>query len=386
MIGLLLTYKHISSSSCPASFLLDGRAVTDDYYESAAREKLEQAGKAHTLGQVLPEEDTRTPAERRRETDRERDRTRRPPDSVSTTLYDLHGTAITTTFGDNGASPFMRSLNWPARRLQQARADLTEENWMLEMARNVQGMNAELTENRRERLMKFTDPVEGHSPRPSLTAPNGLAGTSTPAPAPAPALVKEDQMDLDGPSASLAATPALNTAAHTDSNDPAMTSEQDTSMAAGDGDVDDGASGSSEADTSTRSGSGGGIPERYRDLYNPHAPPVGLYEPTTNLPHFPQSTQPKRARIEHVARRPRLLLPEHGDEHEQDADLDAGETGGFPAKRGKTEHERPILLGSKFGSGATGLATFSTEVEVGKKAVAYGAVRLPADLQGGEAD
>lgn len=95
----------------------------------------------------------RTAAEIRRQADKERDRSRRPPDAIQIATNDPQGKVITTTFGDNGASPFMRSVNHISRRLAQQRADLTEENWMFEMALSVRGMNSELEQYRKDRLM-----------------------------------------------------------------------------------------------------------------------------------------------------------------------------------------------------------------------------------------
>ncbi|PWN31168.1 hypothetical protein BDZ90DRAFT_205490, partial [Jaminaea rosea] len=221
-----------------AKTVRNGRAVVDDYYEAEARAKLEKLGRADKAGQLVPDTDVRRAAERRRDDDRTRDRTRRPPDSFDYVSSDAQGRMVKTVFGDNGASPFMRSRNWPQRRQNQHRADLSEENWLLEMSRNVVGMNRELAENRLERLVRFQ-----------------RAG-----------------------------------------------GERDAEMASSlhhDGDDHDGDGDGDESGTAKRS--------RPSDLAAHHLPPLGLYDPTTNTPHYALATQPKKARIDKLAARP--LLP-----------------------------------------------------------------------------
>lgn len=306
MLGVRNIYKIFG-----AKVVKNGRSIVDDYDEDAVRARFEEAGRplesllTRGAGDAAQgsgtgnaagaeEKDIRTEAQRKRDADRERDRSKRPPDAVT-----VHINNIPTTFGDNGASPFMRSINWPTRRMNQRRADLSEENWMLEMSRNVRGMNAELAENRRERLMKFSDPTG------------------------------QGDYQID---------------------DDEVEEEQDADMSVSQADikmdVDDASQvdGEGDEDVSDLSHEQAMVARerRYQDLYNPRAPPVGLYDPTTNLPHFSLVTQPKRARVEKIMERP--MLPGLIEDVP-------------PMKKAKT-----VLLGSKYGSGALGVATWSTSL------------------------
>ncbi|CAO1626583.1 unnamed protein product [Jaminaea pallidilutea] len=238
-----------------AKAVKNGLTVIDDYYENDARIRMEQAGKIDAQGQPILNEDPRTATEKRRDGDRDRDRTKRPPDSITCATSDPNGRLIQTMFGDNGASPFVRSFNWPSRRANQQRANLTEENWLMEMSGNVQGMNNELAENRLERLEKFRryDGGDiGHEEQFSSESRGGKAGGT---------------MDMD--EADAAEKERAQVDAHYD-----------------------------EANETKRA--------RQRDLFDhaPHVGPVGFYDPMTNLPHFSVLTQPTKARIEKVAPRP----------------------------------------------------------------------------------
>ncbi|PKI85399.1 chromatin structure-remodeling complex subunit RSC7 [Malassezia vespertilionis] len=128
-----------------------GRLVMDDYYESQARSEGHREGALVSMPSI---EDILR-AERRRESDRERERGRRKPDAATYTTIDPQGDAVVTTFGDAGHAPFERAGQWAQRRLALQRADITEENWMAAYARSAQSFNAELNEARRERLVAF---------------------------------------------------------------------------------------------------------------------------------------------------------------------------------------------------------------------------------------
>jgi chromatin structure-remodeling complex protein RSC7 len=142
-----------------AKVVKDGRFIMDDYYEAEARE----SGKTET--EAVVEEEFVAPAaapraiERRRDADR--DKSKRRPDFFSYATSDLNGNAMYTTFGDAGLSPFERAKGWSARRVNLQRADIDEENWMMEMARSVRGMNHEILNSRSERLKAFPRPYEG---------------------------------------------------------------------------------------------------------------------------------------------------------------------------------------------------------------------------------
>lgn len=147
---------------CGARIITKGRMVVDDYYETNARREGHKEGALVSM----PSIEGILRAERRRESDRERERGRRRPDAATYTTIDPHGEAVVTTFGDAGHTPFERAGQWAQRRLALQRADLTEENWMVEYARGVAALNADLAEARRERLT-----AHPHSTTRPATAP-----------------------------------------------------------------------------------------------------------------------------------------------------------------------------------------------------------------------
>ncbi|WFD27598.1 chromatin structure-remodeling complex subunit RSC7 [Malassezia nana] len=128
-----------------------GRMVTDDYYEAQARAE----GKKEGVPVAMPSLDDILRAERRRESDRERERGRRRPDASTYTTVDAQGETVVTTFGDAGHAPFERAAQSASRRALLQRADLSEDNWMAEYARSVRNMNAELLAARREQWVAF---------------------------------------------------------------------------------------------------------------------------------------------------------------------------------------------------------------------------------------
>ncbi|WFD19893.1 chromatin structure-remodeling complex subunit RSC7 [Malassezia caprae] len=109
-----------------------GRMVTDDYYEAQARAD----GKKEGAPVAMPSLDDILRAERRRESDRERERGRRRPDASTYTTIDAQGETVVTTFGDAGHAPFERAESSAQRRALLQRADLSEDNWMAEYARS----------------------------------------------------------------------------------------------------------------------------------------------------------------------------------------------------------------------------------------------------------
>lgn len=144
-----------------ARIVKGGISISDDYYEQEAKEAAKRDLEA---AQEAEKEASAPPAaraiERRRDLDRDRDRQKRRPDAFTFSTSDMHGNAIYTTFGDTGQSPFERARGWNARRVNLQRADLDEENWMIEMARSVRGMNHEILVSRNERLKAFPRPFE----------------------------------------------------------------------------------------------------------------------------------------------------------------------------------------------------------------------------------
>lgn len=256
---------------------------------------------------------------------------------------------------------------------------------MLEMARNVQGMNAELAENRKERLMKFTDPVEGVSAayaeeqqrlqekrkarlqqqysQNQHLAPSRLQ------------LLPGELMDVDGvgTAAGLGSSAGGEDGSATTAPVHPVEIPGQALPAAGDAE-----SAVTPLAPATSDGGGDEVDDheadRYKDLTNVLAPPVGLYDPTTNLPHFPSSTQPRAARIEKIGKRP--LFQSLAGEGEKDGEEET-------AMR-KRQRERAVLLGTRIGSGAMGVASWSTAVDVGELNGAGKASLIPAGCEGGE--
>ena len=132
-----------------ARIVLRGRHVTDDYYEADARAEGRREGAVVSV----PSIDDIMRVERRRDADRERGRRR---DAATYRTVDSQGDTVITTFGDAGQSPFERAAQWPQRRAALQRANITEENWMAEVARSAQALNSELSDARRERLVAFS--------------------------------------------------------------------------------------------------------------------------------------------------------------------------------------------------------------------------------------
>lgn len=235
-----------------ARIITRGRMVVDDYYEANARREGHKEGALVSMPSI--EEILR--AERRRESDRERERGRRRPDAATYTTIDPQGEAVVTTFGDAGHTPFERAGQWTQRRLALQRAELTEENWIAEYARGVASLNADIAEGRRERLS---------------TLPNSTARTAVEPLQDAQAMVaSEDEHllhDVRPPwerSEDAAPRKALKEAARLQQ-------------------------------VRTR---------RERE------PPVGVYEPHTHMMHVARETQPKHAYIVKVSDTPQLQAPD----------------------------------------------------------------------------
>ncbi|KAN0061500.1 chromatin structure-remodeling complex subunit RSC7 [Thecaphora frezii] len=267
-----------------AKFLSGGKAVIDDYFEAAARASGAKEGK--TVGGMSMEEQ-----ERKKEADRDRDRSRRRPDAFTFTTYDPQGEAVVTVFGDGGQTPFVRAGNWVSRKTFLQRAEITEENWMLEMARSVRGMNSELAETRRERLVAFPRFEEG--PTAADSATEVLDGEADPE--------EDEEAENDRPPWEREASPCEGV----------------------------------EASLKRRAAAAARLEARKR-----RGPPIGIYEPYTHMPHFNLNTQPTWAKLEKISPRPHFV---------RDGARDEGST-------------RPLLGGDRVGSGAWGVASFSTEV------------------------
>lgn len=276
-----------------ARFLSGGKAVIDDYYEAEARASGVKEGK--TVGGMSTEEQ-----EKRREAERERERPKKKADTFSYTTIDPQGDPVVTQFGDAGQAPYVRAGNWQSRKIALQRVDITEENWMLEMARSVRGMNTELNETRRDRMSAF----------PRFNRYLDVDSVST---------VEEVKVEVaDGEAEPEDDPEALNDLPPWERENLSAATEEELE----EGNKKRKAELQDSLDTQRRRG-----------------PPIGVYEPNTHLPHFSVLTQPSQARLIKVAQRPAYID-------------DPG------AARGD---RRPILGGDKLGSGAWGLASVSVE-------------------------
>ena len=273
-----------------AKFLSGGKAVIDDYYEAEARASGVKEGK--TVGGMSTEEQ-----EKRREAERERERPKKKADTFSYTTIDPQGDPVVTQFGDAGQAPWVRAGNWQSRKAALQRMDITEDNWMLEMARSVRGMNTELNDTRRDRLSAF--------PRFNRYLDIDDAAQAEEA--------KEEV--ADGEAEPEDDPEALNDLPPWERDKlPAATAEE----------LEEGAK-KRQAVVQDR-----------REAQRRRGPPIGVYEPNTHLAHFSVLTQPTQAQWTKLAPRPAYIdIPSHSN--------------------------RPILGADKLGSGAWAIASVSIQ-------------------------
>ncbi len=111
-----------------------------------------------TFDEVQAERKERERDRSDRDRDRERggNRARRYDSNIHQTVNPATGDAFVTVFGDSGGAPFTRAEGHGHRLALLGREDITRENWMMRVAENVRGMNAELQENRRDRLVAMS--------------------------------------------------------------------------------------------------------------------------------------------------------------------------------------------------------------------------------------
>ncbi|TKY85112.1 hypothetical protein EX895_006192 [Sporisorium graminicola] len=276
-----------------ARFLSGGKAIIDDYYEAEARASGVKEGK--TVGGMSTEEQ-----EKRREAERERERPKKKADTFSYTTIDPQGDPVVTQFGDAGQAPWVRAGNWQSRKAALQRMDITEENWMLEMARSVRGMNTELNDTRKDRFSAF----------PRFNRYLDIADVVT-------ADESKDEV-ADGEAEPEDDPEALNDLPPWEREKLPVPKAEELE----EGSKKRQALLQDKLDTQRRSG-----------------PPIGVYEPNTHLPHFSVLTQPTQASFVKLAQRPAYI-----DDQSQ--------------ARGD---RRPILGGDKLGSGAWGIASVSVE-------------------------
>ncbi|SNX82439.1 uncharacterized protein MEPE_01145 [Melanopsichium pennsylvanicum] len=291
-----------------ARFLSGGKAVIDDYYEAQARASGVKEGK--TVGGMSLEEQ-----EKRREAERERERPKKKADTFSYTTIDPQGDPVVTQFGDAGQAPWVRAGNWQSRKAALQRLEITEQNWMLEMARSVRGMNTELNETRRDRLSAF--------PRFSRYLDiDGLTGVEE-----AKKEVADGEAEPEDDPEALNYLPPWERAKLASATEEELQESNKKRKATLQDDLD---------------------AQRRR------GPPIGVYEPNTHLPHFSVLTQPSQASLVKLAQRPAYIN-------------DPGQERG---------DRRPILGGNKLGSGGWGLASISVECLAPGRLPAY--IAMPA--------
>lgn len=220
-----------------------GRHVTDDYYEAQARAD----GKREGAPVAMPSMEDILRAEWRRESDRERERGRRRPDTFSHTTLNAKGDPVTTTFGDGGHAPYDRPGATTHRRAMLQRLDLAPDNWLAQYARSARDMNAELAAARREHLQAL-------APVP-------------PAPRAPPATVEDDHLFCD-------TRPPWER-----DDDPARAERQRSVVAA------------------------------VRRARRAREPVVGVYDPHTHTPLVSVATQPRAARWDKISDVPEGLPP-----------------------------------------------------------------------------
>lgn len=274
--------------------------IIDDYYETEARAAGKKEGES--VEAALEAEGPRqTAADRRREAEMARDRSRRRPDAFTFNNSDLQGNPTITIFGDSGATPFERARGWNVRRANLQRLDLNEENWMLEMARMVRGMNSELAENRKERLQAFPRPYES---------------------------IDEDEDDQKEDDEVFA--DEKREGAEEECEDGVEEDDEEVPRMDVDMDVAREVNG-----TAAKEGK-----RREYILRKKRARPVGIFEPATQAAHFASSTQPSRAWMERLSDRPRIS--------DQEAETGA--------------RDLAVLGGAKVGGQGWGIATFDHAV------------------------
>ncbi|MCO5588334.1 hypothetical protein L7F22_042289 [Adiantum nelumboides] len=365
-----------------AYIISGGKHVTDDYYEKAAREagkiEGETATEAHeeefssgggmnnaNANPNLGLQPIRT-LEKSRPAERDRDNKRRRPDAFTHATTDLHGNPWFTTFGDSGEAPFERAKAWPARRQNTQRTELNEGNWMIEMARSVRGMNRELLVSHSERLRAFGRPFEA------------IEGLPDDEEEQVEEVVKEKQNKVEG--------------------------EADDS-----GEVKSGAEEEEVEANATTS------PKKKRKTASSAHLPIGLYEPLTNLPHYPITTQSRWANFERIHERPMIgngpainksalhdrpvTNGHHHVKNENDGDTSMADVSGDSENvpqgvqngktviKGEKEHENkgPILGGGKVGSYAWGVASIEQRVQLPQPRQGHD-VRISARASASEVD
>jgi chromatin structure-remodeling complex protein RSC7 len=246
------------------TIITDGRYVTDDYYEAKARQEGKKEGapvNLKTYDEIQAERREKDRDLRDRDRDRDRSHRRRTDANSHQSVNPQTGDNVVTTFGDSGNNPFVRAEGYNQRLTALAREEITETNWMMRYAENVRGINSELRDTRRDRLVVFRMPKEG------LESESDYSDTEDEEDAEDEEDGSEDRMEVDGD----------------------MTGKSKPGLANGNVDLDPSSSGSRKIQQLSKD-------ERKRQLM----PPIGVYDPYTHLPHFSQDTQPTWAHMEKV--------------------------------------------------------------------------------------
>ncbi|KAE8212294.1 hypothetical protein CF327_g4066 [Tilletia walkeri] len=326
-----------------------GRAVTDDYYESAARASGRREGERvraeggrergagdgeffnggaggpggvdyDASGLAFATSGTLASI-----------RNKRVDSNVHSFPDPVTGQPLLTIFGDAGLSPWVRIEEGPRagqtmRKKMLSNLDIDQDNWMREAAYMVIGMNRELEDGRKERMRRI---LPGGGMRSLLEEAIERKR-------------KRLEAEEEGGDEEDRKSFALPNGATVNGNGPVPGSSSDGyGLSSVPGvDVDGGNSGfiatavlHQGSTSSTAVGS--------------HLGPIGVYEPLTGLIHVPSTTQPTQARWARV-----------------------GDVAHLPPSQGVANGGKlsgGYLSGTKVGSGAWAIASVSTEMETDGK-------------------
>lgn len=252
LVTMTTTYNLFKTFG--ARFVVDGRYVTDDYYEGVSRSLGRLPGQTADIPRYEPEVDTGTLA-----------KAKIPGAAAAAGVVGrpiAFGAVIAASlpqaaFGGAGTKPFGK--HWQresATRTKRVYNELTPHNWMLRYALDVAKTNEAIARWRAEHLYAVDLGTDVFEP--------DLVGSS----------------DRTREASTMAATPAPVTGSRAQTAPPSRAA----STVADEMDVDE----------------AGEVPRR------PRSPVHGVFDATTNVPFVLRSTQPTRAVLEHVDALPHL--------------------------------------------------------------------------------
>ncbi|KAL9938686.1 hypothetical protein V8E36_002405 [Tilletia maclaganii] len=336
-----------------------GRAVTDDYYESAARaagrregERVRAEGGRERFGgdaelfsggaggpvgslgaggDYDPSGFAFGPSSTLASI-----RNKRVDSNVHSFPDPSTGQPVLTVFGDAGLSPWVRIEEGPRagqtmRRKMLSNMDIDAENWMREAAYMVIGMNRELEDGRKERMTRLL--------------PNGTVRTLTEEGHLLKARMLEEEEDrvAHGGGGSTAAPANGKGKGKNGLGVQVLSGKAEDNV--------DGGPGGFVATAVLPQGYGPSPSSLPRDKPLVTGP-IGVFESLTGIMHVPSSTQPTSARWIRDSEIPTLNKGQAVASLSDGGGGDGRIAGGY-------------LAGTRFGSGAWGLASVSTQLEMG---------------------